>query len=133
MIPREHFDTIMVFIDNALADELGPVWERQALIMARASLDRAFHAERKTAATEDATDRRLADEAIARHIGAGLANIGPMTRPTTGDLWPTSTYALAQWHLTRVQLLRAAPVAVAAAILREEAMTALDTNPKEAS
>jgi hypothetical protein len=81
--------------------------------------------------TPEEADRKLVENAIAHHVAEGLKAVPPLTRPTAGDLWPTSTFALAQWHATRAQILKLAPVAEAAAMLREEAHAALDTNPKE--
>jgi hypothetical protein len=143
MISERSFRTIMAFADEALRTEWGPSRERSELISARAELDRAYWQAQKLntimadpdGPTENVrrlrADRRLVDQAIAHHVTEGLKALGPETRPTTGDLWPTGTYAAAQWHLTRVQLLQNATVDVAAAHLREEAFTALDTNPKE--
>jgi hypothetical protein len=142
VISKESFDVIMAFMDEAVATEWGPARERTALIRARGDLDRWFHrmrqqavtvAEPDPAAARYAADVRLVADAIAHHTAEGLKAIPPITRPSPGDLWPTSTYALAQWHATRAHILTLAPVTVAATALREETLAALDTNPKDGS
>lgn len=143
MISKESFDTIMAFIDQAVATEQGPARERVELIRARGDLDRAYQRARQAVAvladpdgpTENVrrlrADRKVVEEAIARHVSEGL-RLAPLTsRPIDGDLFPSMRFAQAQWHATRAQLLAAAPVTVAAATLREEALAALDTNPKD--
>lgn len=74
-------------------------------------------------------DRHLVEEAIRRHAVEMLKL--STHRPQPRELFPAEPFAQAQWHLLRINALRAAPLDVAAAQLREEALQALDTNPKE--
>lgn len=140
MISEESFQTIMAFADEILRTNWGPARERTALIRARGDLDRAYHraqqltigvAKPDPAAARYAADVKLVEDVIAHHVRAGLLDMHPSTHPDAGDLWPTSSYASAQWHALRAQLLTLAPVTVAATFLREEAYAALDTNPKD--
>src|SRR5687767_14552355 len=128
----------MAFVDNILATEWGPARDRTDLIRARADLDRQFHraqelavsvAKPDPAVVRHAADVKLVEDAIAHHVTEGL-RLAPVTsRPVEGDLFPAVRFSQAQWHATRAQLLLSAPVTVAAAALREEALAALDTNP----
>lgn len=128
MISEQAFETLKAFVAEVMRTEWGPCRERVELMQAfeEVAVDRA------AVTVERRRDEDLVAHAIAHHTRAGLLGMSPATRPTSADMWPTSRYAAAQWHLTRAQLLRAAPVEVAAAQLREEAHAALDTNPKEA-
>jgi hypothetical protein len=123
VISEHAFDTLRAFAEETLRKEWGPSRERIDLKKALDELERVQARLR--------ADEKLVADAIAHHVTEGLKAIPPLTRPNPGELWPTSTYARAQWHGTRAQLLAAAPVTVAAAALREEALAALDTNPKE--
>jgi hypothetical protein len=122
VISEHAFETLRAFAEEALRTERGPVRERVHL---RNAIDELEDARRFRA------DRKLVEDAIAHHVRAGLLDMHPGTHPEAGDLWPTSTYASAQWHATRAHLLTLAPVTVAATVLREEALAALDTNPKD--
>lgn len=140
MISEHAFETLFAFIDEAVRSDWGPARERVELIKVRAELDRAYreHGEHEVATADPdpvqvqhIVDAAAVDHAVRHHTREGLKHVGPATRPGAADLWPTATYALASWHLLRAQLLEVAPVEVAAAMLREEALAALDTNPKD--
>lgn len=73
------------------------------------------------------TDQTLVEETIRRHAAEMLKL--STHRPQARELFPAEPFAQAQWHLLRIEALRATPVDVAAAHLREEALTAL--TPKE--
>lgn len=75
------------------------------------------------------SDKYLVEQAIRRHAVEMLKL--SVHRPQPRELFPGEPFAQAQWHLLRIAALRAAPVDVAAAQLREEAMNAL--TPKEGS
>lgn len=74
------------------------------------------------------SDGRLVEDAIRRHAVEMLAL--SVHKPHPGEIFPAMPYAMATWHLLRINALRAAPLDVAAAQLREEALKALDTNPR---
>lgn len=76
-------------------------------------------------------DEVLVENAIRRHALTMLQNMDYSKRPAPSDVFPTYQTAIAQWHLARIIALRAAPVDLAAAQLREEALAALDTTTKE--
>ena len=76
-------------------------------------------------------DADLVEDAIRRHAVEMLKL--SVHKPHPGEIFPAMPYAMATWHLLRINALRAAPLDVAAAQLREEALNALSTNPKEAS
>lgn len=142
MISEEAMRDIRACIQAAIDDDTDPErWYRADYERALVELESAqkqavalaVEAVRPDPAMEThERDAKLVEDAISHHVTEGLKAIPPGTRPGPGDMWPTSTYALAQWHFLRAQLLAAAPVTVAAAALREEALAALDTNPKEA-
>lgn len=68
-------------------------------------------------------DKYLIEQAVRRHAVEMLKL--SVHRPQPGEIFPAHPFAQAQWHLLRIQALRAAPTDLAAAQLREEAMTAL--------
>lgn len=74
-------------------------------------------------------DQALVDDAIERHAVEMLKL--SVHHPQRGEIFPADPFAQAQWHLLRVTALRAAPLDVAAAQLREEALRAL--TPREGS
>lgn len=74
-----------------------------------------------------AVDEALVEIAVRRHAVEMLKL--SVHRPSPGELFPAHPFAQAQWHLLRIYALRAAPLDIAAAQLREEALTAL--TPKE--
>lgn len=76
-----------------------------------------------------AADRRLVDEAIRRHA-VDMLKLS-VHRPQPGELFPAMPFTQATWHLLRINALRAAPLDLAAAQLREEAMTALTPREKQ--
>lgn len=72
-------------------------------------------------------DKYLIEQAVRRHAVEMLKL--SVHRPQPGEIFPAHPFAQAQWHLLRIQALCAAPLDVAAAQLREEALNAL--TPKE--
>ena len=139
MISDQAADLIEAVLRNAAVSwKTGEARRIHADALAEFQQDRA---ERKDAAAtidvpdpdaaRHVADAALVDAAVRKHTRAGLVHCDADTRPTDGDLFPSVRFAQAQWHLTRAQLLEIAPVDVAAAQLREEAIRALDTNPKE--
>lgn len=75
-----------------------------------------------------AADAILVEDAVRRHAVEMLKLSSRPPKP--GEMFPTHAFELAQWHLLRITALRAAPTDLAAAQLREEAMTALTTKEK---
>lgn len=142
MISERSFQTIVAFADEALRTEWGPSRERAELMSARAELDREYwQAQKLSAVMADPdgpienvrrlrADRQLVDEAVRRHAVEMLQY--STHRPQAREIFPADPFAQAQWHLLRITALQAAPLDVAAAQLREEALAALDTNPKGA-
>lgn len=76
-------------------------------------------------------DAKLVEKAIAGHAMVMLTHMRREHIPQPGDLHPAYHQTMAAWHLARITALRAAPADLAAKILREEALTALDTTTKE--
>ena len=75
------------------------------------------------------SDGRLVEDAIRRHAVEMLRY--SLHRPQAREIFPADPFAQAQWHLLCITALRAAPLDIAAAHLREQALTALDTTTKE--
>lgn len=73
-------------------------------------------------------DEQLVEDAIRRHAVDMLALT--VHRPQVREIFPNDMFAQAQWHMLRINALRCAPLDLAAKQLREEALAALDTNPK---
>lgn len=71
----------------------------------------------------DGAAARLVRDAIEHHLAEALRLSGQM--PVAGDKWPTARHAQAEWHFFRAQLLRAVPLADAAAAVREQALEAV--------
>lgn len=76
----------------------------------------------------ESSNRALVDQAVERHAVEMLKL--SVHRPQPGEIFPAHPFAQAQWHLMRIEALRAAPVELAAAQLREEALTALKSKEK---
>lgn len=140
MISERAFETLTAFADGILRTEWGPARDRTELIKARAELERAQCRARETtieAAEPDpmdvqrVIDEALVEDAIRRHARIMLANMTTDHAPKPGDLFPSHHYTQSQWHMALIIALSAVPVDEAAAHLREEALQALDTNPKE--
>ncbi len=68
-------------------------------------------------------DEVLVEKAVRRHAVEMLKH--SLHRPQAREIFPADPFAQAQWHLLRITALRAAPVDIAAAHLREEAITAV--------
>jgi hypothetical protein len=89
--------------------------------------ERAVAADPDPVHVQRAIDELLVETAVRRHAVEMLKL--SVHRPQARELLPAEPFAQAQWHLLRIYALRAAPLDVAAAQLREEALTAL--TPKE--
>lgn len=74
-------------------------------------------------------DRRLVDDTVQHHAEAAMKLL--RSKPTAGQYLPDMPSVEAQWHVFRAQALQLLTVTAAARLLREEALAALDTNPKD--